>query len=397
MARFKYTSMSLDGTCSTQERDIENLGVLKQELERQRRILVSVEPIKAGGRFGWRGTVSPRIVTSFLRELSLILRSGMPLAEALDLAAQDAQSSLSGAVTTLRRQLVSGASFVQALEQQPGIFTPDVVAMARVGEATGDLGGVFRALADERARSHALMDKVNGAIRYPAFLIFMATSVLLFFMLHVIPQFSGLFSEQKKPPSGLAAAVFDLSNWLVANQTNVMIGALLVLLGILLLSRVPAAKKIVVRGFSGLPVIGGLFLMRRSALLLSNMSVLLGRGVPLVEALQVLEDLFGSDTKDDFAKLKDIVRQGGRLNEALTAIRILPALAVRMLKIGEETGELAKTSGEAGQLYMEKLEKRLTQVTGMIGPAAIIFIAGMIGTMMAAVMTAILSVNEMAM
>jgi general secretion pathway protein F len=397
MTRFKYTSMSLDGTCSTQERDIDSLGALKQELEQQRRILVSAEAIKVGGAFSWRGTVSPRVVTSFLRELSLILRSGMPLTEALDLAAQDAQSSLSGAITALRRQLVSGASFVQALEQQSGFFTPDIVAMARVGEATGDLGGVFRALADERSRSHTLLDKVNSAIRYPAFLIFMATSVLLFFMLHVIPQFSGLFSEQKKPPNGLAAGVFELSNWLVANQTNVMVGVIVVLIGSLLLSRVPGAKKVIFRSFTALPVIGELILMRRSALLLCNMSVLLDRGVPLVEALQVLEDLFGADTKEDFAKLKDIVRQGGRLNEALISIRILPALAVRMLKIGEETGELAKTSGEAGQLYMEKLEKRLAQVTGMIGPAAIIFIAGMIGTMMAAVMTAILSVNDMAM
>jgi len=91
------------------------------------------------------------------------------------------------------------------------------------------------------------------------------------------------------------------------------------------------------------------------------------------------------------------VRQGGRLNQGLTSVDMLPALAVRMLKIGEETGELARTAGEAGQLYMDKLEKRLEQVTAFVGPIAILFIAGMIGTMMVAVMMSILSVNDLAL
>ncbi len=193
------------------------------------------------------------------------------------------------------------------------------------------------------------------------------------------------------------AIVFGLSNWLVTNQERLMIGGVFFLALALLIWRLPSANAIFMRVFAKLPWIGHLFMMRRAALLLSNLAVLLGQGVPLVEALHVLETLVGSETKTSFAKLKDIVRQGGRLNEGLLAVDMLPPLAIRMLKIGEETGELARTSGEAGQLYMEKLEKRLEQVTGVIGPAAIVLIAGMIGTMMVAVMTAILSVNELAL
>jgi general secretion pathway protein F len=389
--------MGPDGGCTTHEREVEDTRTLRQELERQGLILVSTEIVKAKSAMAWRSSISPRVITAFLRELSLILRSGLPLIEALDLAAQDVQSSLASSIRALRREIVAGASFVQALERQPDIFPPDVVAMARVGEATGDLDNVFRALAVERARSHALIDKVSGALRYPAFLILAATSVLLFFMLHVIPQFSSLFADQKNPPGGLVAAVFGLSDWLVRNQDKLTIGAVVVLLAGLLSWRFSATKAMLIRGFARLPLIGHLFTLRRAAVLLSNLSVLLSQGVPLVEALQVLENLVGVEAKTDFARLRDIVRQGGRLNEGLTTVSVLPRLAVRMLKIGEETGELAKTSGEAGQLYMEKLEKRLEQVTGMLGPAAIILIAGMIGSMMVAVMTAILSVNEMAL
>jgi general secretion pathway protein F len=371
--------------------------ILRHELERQGLIVVSSEFVRAKRAFTFRSSISPRVITAFLRELSLILRSGLPLADALDLAAQDVDSRLAEAIRSLRREIISGASFGQALERQSEIFTPDIVAMARVAEATGDYDNVFRALAAERERGHILLDKVKNALRYPLFLICSATLVLFFFMLHVIPQFSGLFAEQKRPPNGVAAVIFSLSDWLVANQRSLMIGAVIALVLGLLVWRTPVLRVAFMRGFARLPIIGSLLLMRRSALLLSNLAVLLGQGVPLIDALRVLENIVGAEAKADFTQVKDTVRQGGRLNEGLTSVNMLPSLAVRMLKIGEETGELAKTAGEAGELYMEKLEKRLEQVTALIGPIAILLIAGMIGTMMVSVMMAIISVNDLAL
>ncbi len=398
MARMRYTTIALDGTCATQERDVEDALLLTRELERQGVVVVSTETIKEKkSSFTLRSNVKPRVITAFLRELSLILRSGLPLAESLDLAAQDVDVGLGKAIQALRRDIISGAALGQALERQPELFTPDIVAMARVAEATGDYDTVFRALALERERSHVLLDKVKNTLRYPLFLICAATLLLCFFLLHVIPQFSSLFSEQQRPPNGLAVVIFALSDWLVANQQSLIIGVILSLCLGLLVWRTPAAKGFLLRAFARLPIIGSLLLMRRSALLLSNLSVLLGQGVPLIEALGVIENIVGADAKADFGLVQDVVRRGGRLNEGLTQVNLLPPLAVRMLKIGEETGELAKTASEAGQLYMEKLERRLEQVTAFIGPIAILFIAGMIGSIMVSIMMAILSVNDLAM
>jgi general secretion pathway protein F len=304
---------------------------------------------------------------------------------------------LAKAIQALRRDIVSGSAFAHALERQSEIFTPDIIAMARVAEATGDYDTVFRALAQERERSHVLLDKVKNTLRYPLFLICAAMLLLFFFLLHVIPQFSTLFADQQRPPNGLAVVIFALSDWLVANEQSLIVGAVLALCSGLLIWRTPVAKGVLLRTFAKLPIIGSLLLMRRSALLLSNLSLLLGQGVPLIEALSVAESIVGTDAKAAFDHVQDVVRRGGRLNEGLTGVNLLPRLAVRMLKIGEETGELAKTAGEAGQLYMEKLERRLEQVTAFIGPVAILFIAGMIGSIMVSIMMAILSVNDLAM
>jgi general secretion pathway protein F len=398
MVRLRYTTLALDGTCATHERDVEDALLLTHELERQGVIVVSSETVKIRqNNFSFRGGLKPRAITAFLRELSLILRSGLPLAESLDLAAQDADARLAKAIQALRRDIVAGAAFAQALERQSEIFTPDIIAMARVAEATGDYDTVFRALAQERERSHVLLDKVTNTLRYPLFLICAAMLLLFFFLLHVIPQFSTLFADQQRPPNGLAVVIFALSDWLVANQQSLIIGVVLTLCAGLLIWRTPVAKGALLRAFAKLPIIGSLLLMRRSALLLSNLSLLLGQGVPLIEALSVTENIVGTDAKAAFGRVQDVVRRGGRLNEGLIGVNLLPRLAVRMLKIGEETGELAKTSGEAGQLYMEKLERRLEQVTAFIGPVAILFIAGMIGSIMVSIMMAILSVNDLAM
>lgn len=396
MPRLKYIAMTVDGRCTTEEHDIEDSTSLAHELQRRGLILVSVETLKPAGSFTLRRSIPPRVMTAFLRELALLLRSGLPLAEALDLAAQDAQSVLAEAIGSLRRELISGASFVQALQHRSDIFSVDIIAMARVAEATGDFATVFGALATQRARSHALAEKALGALGYPLFLVVSALSVLAFFLLHVIPQFSDLFAQQKNPPPGLTRLVFGLSDWLVIHENGLIIGAIGVLAAGLIAFRSSMARSAVLGFLSGLPFVRNVVKTRRAALLLSNLSVLLGQGVPLIESLSVLEDLVGGQMQAIFASLRDVVRQGGRLNDALKVTDMLPPLAVRMLRIGEETGELIKAAEDAGALYSHKLEKQLDQITALAGPAAILLIAGIIGGMMVAVMSAIISVNDMA-
>ncbi len=94
------------------------------------------------------------------------------------------------------------------------------------------------------------------------------------------------------------------------------------------------------------------------------------------------------------ATVGDAVRRGGRLHEALAAVTLLPPVAVRMVRIGEETGELSKVAGEAGNLYAAQLEKRLDGLAAVIGPTAILVIAGLIGGLMVTIMSALVSVNQ---
>src|SRR5262245_6262193 len=196
MMRFKYTAASLDGASLSGEIDALDEAAVAADLARRGLMLVSLS--KLGGSGGgelFAFSLDPRAVTAFLGELALVLRSGLPLDEALDVAGRDVAPRLARTVAQVRSDIVGGASLVQALERRSEIFSQEIVAMARVAEVTGDLDGMFAAVAAERERGHRLSEKVQGALRYPAFLIGSAILVLLFFLLHVIPQFSGLFSD----------------------------------------------------------------------------------------------------------------------------------------------------------------------------------------------------------
>ena len=394
MPRFRYDALSPEGRRLVGETVAADAAAVAAEFGQRGLLLVSLDRIKSGEPGFLSSPPSPRAVTSFLGELALMLRSGLPLDEALELAAQGLPARLARIVLDVRGKVMGGASFVQALGAHPQVFTKDVVAMAKVADATGDLDGVFETVAAERERNHRLTEKITGALRYPAFLICSASGVLLFFLTGVIPQFSTLFSDSGSDPGALVRFVLALSDGLIAHETELGAGAAVALLAGLVAWRTPNVRRAIAAAFLSLPLISGIWQLWRTSRFLSTLSLLLRQGVSLTDALRVLEDAVGADGQAALASVGDSVRRGGRLHDALAEVKLLPPIAVRMVRIGEETGELARIAGEAGGLYARQLEKRLETVSGLIGPIAIVAIAGLIGGLMVTIMTALVSVNQ---
>ncbi len=220
MARFRYDALSPEGRRLVGETVAADAATVAAEFGQRGLLLVSLARIKTREGGFLSSPPSPRAVTSFLAELALMLRSGLPLDEALDLSAQGQPSRLARVVSDIRGSVLGGASFVQALAAHPEIFSKDLVAMAKVADATGDLDGIFEAVAAERERNHRMTEKVTGALRYPAFLIVSAGGVLVFFLTTVIPQFSGLFTDSGSDPGPLVRFVLALSDGLLAHATR---------------------------------------------------------------------------------------------------------------------------------------------------------------------------------
>lgn len=396
MARFHYTAVAVDGRSLQGEAEAADEAGVAAELGSRGLMLVEARKIAAEqGASLFAGRIDPRAVTSFLSELALMLRSGLTIDEALLLASEDLPQRLRDTVRGLRADVLGGQSFVQALQRHPGVFPAEVVAMARVAEATGHLDRVLVAVAQQRTRTHLLAEKVTGALRYPAFLLFFAFAVLIFFMTHVVPQFASLIGDAGGDPGVLVGNVLALSAFMNENKDLLGGGAVAVLSVALIGSRIKPIRDGFVRFAVGLPGISGIWRLRRTALFTSNLGTLLSQGVPLVESLKVLQSIVGVDGEAMVAAVGDDVRRGGRLSEALVRVKLLPDVAVRMLRIGEETGEMATVAQEAGALYEKKLTDRLDRVGALVGPIAIITIAVVIGGLMVTIMSALMSVNQL--
>ena len=330
-----------------------------------------------------------------MSELALMIRSGQPIDEALNLLGDGMSGAFGRIVRSVRTDLLAGTSFVEALAKHPEAFPPEVVALARVSESTGRLDKALDAIALQRNRTHALTEKLAGALRYPAFLLLAASGVLVFFLLYVIPQFAPVIKDAGGKAGGAITSIIYVSD-LLQDHLDLFGGGLVVLLALILAgSRSKSVRRTLSRAVTRLPIISGIAELRRSALFCLNLGTLLGQGVQMPDALKVLESVIGGEGADLLARIGETVRRGGRLGDALEETLFLPKIARRMLKIGEETGELATVAAEAGALYEKKLEQRLDRVAALIGPIAIMVIASLIGGLMVTIMTALVSVNQL--
>jgi len=398
MPTFTYKALDGQGRFIAGEIEATDQRAVAAQLQRLGYVPLEKPGPKAtdGGQsfFTFQRNVGRKDVTVFLRELALVLRAGLTLDEALLLLAGEERRGLANVARELRNAIAGGASLGDALLRHPRMFGPDLIAMVRVAEASGNLDGVLEAVGAERARTEQLMEKVTSALRYPAVLLVIAVGVLVFFLVVVVPQFASVLRDFGQQPDGMVGFVLAASDFLVA-YGDVLAGILAAVLIVGFLAfRQPPVRAAMMAYVSRLPGLRGILELRRTVLFCSSLGMLLGNGVTLTAALRVLLDLPGAGGQG-LDKVVEGVRRGSRLVDALTKIGYLPALALRMLRVGEESGELATVARRTAEFYETKLSERLDRLSGIVGPAAIVAIASVVGGLIVSIMTALLSVNQL--
>jgi general secretion pathway protein F len=334
-------------------------------------------------------------VTTFTRDLALLLKAGARLDDALELLANDADvGRLRPVVGKLRAALLSGESLAEAVGAHPTLFPPMYVALVKVGEVSGTLDQVLEMLGRERSRSEAMRRKLTDAMQYPLFVLIAAIGVMLFFILFVLPQFSSVLQDFGNKSA--LGSFMRLSDFMRANGTVLLIaGASLVAASWLVLRR-PDARAAIIGHVAGIPGISGIFRFYRTSLFCRNLGVLLDSGVSLTATLRILVDIMAvTGHVEAWTLAADRVRHGGKLSEALSASSSMPPMAVRMLRLGEETGQLPALAGRIAEFYEAKLQRSLDRIVGIAGPLAIISISAVVGGLIVSVMTALLSVTQL--
>jgi general secretion pathway protein F len=238
------------------------------------------------------------------------------------------------------------------------------------------------------------MDKVSSALRYPAVLMIVALGVLVFFLVYVVPQFASVLRDFGQSPEGFVGAVLAASDFFVAHGSTMAALLAVVLAAILVALRFPQVRIALQRRINRAPGLRGILELRRTVMFCSSLSTLLTNGVTLTNALRVLIDLPGA-VAAGLDTVVENVRRGGRLVDSLARAHYVPPLALKMLRVGEESGEIAIVARRTAEFYEAKLAQRLDRLSGVVGPAAIVAIAVIVGSLIVSILSALLSVNQL--
>jgi len=401
MPNFRYRALTETGDI------VSGLITAPTSAEVARRIdylrLVPVDPIVEEGiarasnfNFKFERYVRSEDITIFTLDLALLLKAGARLDRALELLATESDiSRLRTTAAAIRSSILTGESFADALGHHPTLFPPMYVALVRVGEISGTLEKILHILASDRSRAEALRRKVVDALRYPTFLLVAATCVLIFFLMFVLPQLGAVLQDFGAKVDPIAGAFLRLSEFLNANKDLIALATAAALACALLLARQAKVRAAVTARVVRLPVVRTIVALHLTGMFCRNLEVLLTAGVDLSVSLRIIANMMS--TLGDgaaWSRVVERVRQGGKLSEALEESGCLPAMAVRILRLGEETGQLPSLAGRVAEFYETKLQRYLDRMVGLVGPLAIIVISAVVGGLIVSVMTALLSVSQ---
>jgi general secretion pathway protein F len=402
MPQFRYRAVTHAGEIVVGEAEAASCDEVVRRIKYLGHLPIDTTIVTSGAfaRGGGIGRKAPRSrdVTIFLRQLALLIAAGLTLEAAQQSLGDDTSKALAWFAGTIRTSISAGDSFAEALERHSAIIEPAYVAMVRAGEASGKLEPVLRAIVEDRTRRELLADRINSAIRYPLFLVGSAVVVLLFFLIYVVPQFEPVFKDLGGRLNAGAAFVLAASAWLRGNLDLLSGLGLALIPGIWLVAGRRELRARIVSAFASIPGVSGAMRDRRTARIVGTLGLLVANGVALPAALKILRDVV---TGPHYVAVVDgvyeQVRNGRRFGEALAETDLLPPLAVRMLRVGDETGDLPSIATHTAQFYEHKLGIGLDRLMGSVGPVTIVLVSLVIGALIISIMSALLSITELAL
>ena len=359
-------------------------------------LAVDSADVEQGGRKRGGARVKPRDVLMFTQQLSSLLRSGMSLSQALGTLERRSQGRALGTVLgELRNGIVQGESLSDSLAKHPKIFSRFFVNLIKAGEASGALDDVLLRLGKHQEQMAEVREKVLGALIYPLLVVGVGICTIIFFMMVMVPKFATMFKEMGSTmplPTRILISVSDafMSYW--------WIGALLIVAGVTtyrIRARTPEGKLALDTLKLRLPVFGHILMANALAQFARTLATLLENGVPVLTALQIVEDTMTNRViANEIHEARTRVTDGTSISQPLSKGKVFPSLLIDMLAVGEESGEVVAALKNIADTYEQELSRTLKVFTTLLEPAIIIFMAVIVGFIVLSILSAVFSITS---
>lgn len=387
MIEFRYQAVAADG------RRVRGVAGAASEAELESRLArLGLYLLRAQRHTRWRwarARIEPRQRLDLFMQLEALLRAGVPLLEALDDLRQAAASAaLAQLVAQMRDRIEAGTTLSQALADHPSVFDAQIVGLVRAGEATGELPLVLQRIVAALKWRDELTAKLKKALTYPAFVAAVVAGVVAFLMVYLVPQltqFLRTMGQTLPPQTRLLIAV---------SEAFVNYGYLIVAIPVLAAPTVAAAaradegvRRRLHAWVLAVPLVGALLQKVALARLANTLGLMYRSGIPVLAALAQCEEVTGNLVlRAAIARARESIAGGMGIADAFEAGALLPPLLVRMLRVGERTGDLEGALDNVAYFFARDVDETVARLQGLIEPVITVLLGAVLGWVMFAVL-----------
>ena len=343
------------------------------------------------------GAVRQEDIGIVTRELATLLRAGLPLDRAFEILINLAPNpKVAELLGRIRNDVRGGSPLSKALESQQGTFTRFYVNMIRAGEAGGSLPTVLTRLAEYMERAKALRDNIMASVTYPAFLAVVSVLAVVVLLGAVVPRFKPIFAGTGKAVPAMTQAVLFAGD--AMRNYGWLILIVIAVLGWLMARRMkdPEVRYRFDRRMVTWPVVGDLFAKVEMARFSRTLGTLLSNGVTLVAALNIVRETMSNTwLAEAVGNVARELKEGRGLGRPMMETGRFPMLAVHMIQVGEETGRLDDMLMQVAETYDHEVEVAIRKALALLQPVMIVVMAAVIGFIIIAILSAMLSVYDL--
>jgi general secretion pathway protein F len=375
--RFEVRALKSPGGIVSVVLEASDEDAAREQARAQGLAVLSARPLRAvQALVGGRSKQFPLL--QFTQELVALLRAGLSLPETLEtMVEKETRTEVRAALQEVRDRLFEGRSFSQALEASPAIFAPLYVATVRASERTGDLPEALARYIEYQEKLDVLRKKIVSASIYPVVLLSVGGLVTLFLLGYVVPRFSTIYAESGRDLPFLSRLLLDWGQFIHGRGEILLAGlAAIVLLAAFSGGRMKEGLMTLVQR---VPAFRERLLVYHLARFYRTLGMLLRGGVPILPALAMVAGLLSSDLRDKLATAVARVREGVSLSEAMAAASLTTPVAARMLRVGENSGDMAGMMERIAVFHEDELARWVDWFTKLFEPLLMAIIGIVIG------------------
>ena len=400
MPAFEYSALDQRGRTRSGVLDGDNPRQVRQRLRERGLSPLSVSSVATGDqltRWSIRDRVSPRDLALIMRQLATLVRTGLPVDQALQMTAkQTTKPRLQHVLAGVRAKVIEGHSLAMGLAQFPAVFPALYRATVTAGEHSGKLDQVLESLADYSERRHALRQSITLALFYPALLTIVALAIVSGLLAYVVPQVVQVFDSVDATLPLLTRMLITTSSLTRSAGPWILFAGLLATVGGVFLLRMPGPQRRAHRIMLWLPLVGRIHGALHIARFTRTLGILASSGVSIVESLRIATQVIGNRVlKDAVESTAQRVREGSSLNRALERTGHFPPLLIHLIASGETGGNLDEMLLHAADSQERDLEALIATLVTLFEPLLILVMGGIVLAIVIAILLPVFELNRL--